>query len=73
MSMTLNGSRLYAGLSNQMKVNADEGIASLSGGGRPLIISGENLTDPNSINFLKQRWVLEVMVFLTQCGVLLFN
>ena len=49
MSMTLNGSRLYAGLSNQMKVNADEGIASLSGGGRPLIISGENFSCLNFI------------------------
>tara|TARA_R100001015_G_C4634196_1_gene200260 strand:- start:264 stop:4421 length:4158 start_codon:yes stop_codon:yes gene_type:complete len=55
MSMTLNGSRLYSSLSAQLKVNADEGISSLSAGGRPLIISGENLTDVNSINFLKQN------------------
>ena len=55
MSTTLNASRLYSSLSNQLKVSADEGISSLSGGGRPLIISGENLTDQNSINFLKQN------------------
>ena len=66
MSMTLNGSRLYAGLSNQMKVNADEGIASLSGGGRPLIISGENLTDPNSINFLKENGYVKLGEYVPQ-------
>ena len=55
MSTTLNASRLYSGLSNQLKVGAEEGISSLSAGGRPLIISGENLTDANSINFLRQN------------------
>lgn len=55
MSTSLNASRLYSSLSNQLKVSADEGISSLSGGGRPLIISGENLTDQNSINFLRQN------------------
>ena len=66
MSTTLTSSRLYSSLSNQFKVNAEEGIASLSGGGRPLIISGENLTDTNSINFLKQNGYVKLGEYVPQ-------
>lgn len=66
MSMTLNASRLYSSLSNQLKTTAAEGIASLRQGGRPLIISGENLTDQASINFLKQNNYVKLDEYIPQ-------
>ena len=66
MSTTLNASRLYSSLSDQLKMSAQDGIASLSSGGRPLIISGENLTEQNSINFLKQNGYVKLGDYVPQ-------
>lgn len=66
MSTTLNASRLYSSLSNQLKVSAQDGIASLGSGGRPLIISGENLTDPNSIKVLQQNGYVKLGEYVPQ-------
>ena len=66
MSTTLNASRLYSSLSTQLKNTAEQGITSLRQGGRPLIISGENLTDKASINFLKQNGYVKLDEYIPQ-------
>ena len=66
MSTTLNASRLYSSLSTQLKSTAEQGLSSLRQGGRPLIISGENLTDTNSINFLRQNGYVKLDEYVPQ-------
>ena len=41
-------------------------MSSLRQGGRPLIISGENLIDTNSINFLRQNGYVKLDEYVPQ-------
>jgi len=66
MSTTLNASRFYSSLSTQLKNTAEQGISSLRQGGRPLIISGENLTDQASVNFLRQNGYVKLDEYIPQ-------
>ena len=66
MAESLNANRLYSSLSDQLKINADEAVSRLNQGGRPLIISGENLTDPKTIQFLENNGYVKLGEYTPQ-------